>query len=96
MAVALRTEVFLVGAFSSAGTAGEIGASLAGSALASALGAAALVVVFLAVVVERLRVVVLAAGFARQLPWPWLGGRLLDLVGGLCSSFGVVFAAASS
>ena len=91
MAVALRTEVFLVGAFSSAGTAGETGVSLAGlvfavafgavltsaafgagsaftaglsSALASALGAAALVVVFLAVVVARLRVVVLAAGFA--------------------------------
>ena len=87
----MRTEVFLVGAFSSAGAAGETGAFLAGSvfavafgavltsaafgsgsaftaglslALASALGAAVLVVAFLAVVVARLRVVVLAAGFA--------------------------------
>ena len=91
MAVALRTEVFLVGAFSSVLAAGETGASLAGSvfavafgavltsaafgagsaftaglssALASALGAAALVVAFFAVVGVRLRVVVLAAGFA--------------------------------
>ena len=39
-AVALRTVVFLVGAFSSAGAAGETGVSLAGSGLASAFGAA--------------------------------------------------------
>ena len=96
MAVALRTEVFLVGAFSSVAATGETGAFLAGSGLAftsalgsslaaagltsaafgsglafsavlsstlaSALGAAALVVDFLAVVVARLREVVLAAG----------------------------------
>ena len=72
----MRTDVFLVGAFSSAGAAGETGVSLAGSglavafgaaltlaafgaglaftsALASALVAAALVVVFLAVVAAR-------------------------------------------
>ena len=70
----MRTEVFLVGAFSSVAATGETGAFLAGSGLAftsalgssltaadlastlaSALGAAALVVVFLAVVVVRLR-----------------------------------------
>ena len=41
-----------------------LGFTLAAAGLASALGAAALVVVFLAVVVARLRVVVLAAGLA--------------------------------
>ena len=40
MAVALRTDVFLVGAFFSAGAAGETGVSLAGSGLASSFGAA--------------------------------------------------------
>ena len=39
-AVALRTDVFLVGAFSSVAAAGETGAFLAGSGLASAFGAA--------------------------------------------------------
>ena len=36
----MRTDVFLVGAFSSAAAAGETGVSLAGSGLASAFGAA--------------------------------------------------------
>ena len=40
MAVALRTDVFLDGAFFSAGAAGETGVSLAGSGLVSAFGAA--------------------------------------------------------
>ena len=39
MAVALRTEVFLVGAFSSTGVAGETGASLAELVFAVAFGA---------------------------------------------------------
>ena len=70
----MRTEVFFDGAFFSVAAAGETGVSIVGSglaftaglasALASALGAAALVVVFLAVVAVRLRVVVLAVGLA--------------------------------
>ena len=119
MAVALRTEVFLVGAFSSAGVAGEIGASLAGSAfavalgavltsatfgvgsaftaglssaLASALGAAVLVVVFLVVVVERLRVVVLAAGFASTGVSSTLAAGFAAAL--VVAAFVVVFAAA--
>ena len=40
MAVALRTDVFLDGAFSLAGAAGETGVSLAGSGLTVAFGAA--------------------------------------------------------
>ena len=74
----MRTDVFLVGAFSSAGAAGETGVSLVGSGLVftsalgsslaaaglvSALGVVVFVVAFLAVVV-RLRVVVLAVGLA--------------------------------
>ena len=104
----------MVGAFSSAGAAGETGVSLAGSGLASAfgavltsaafgagsaftaglasaLGAAALVVVFLAVVVARLRVVVLAAGFASTVTSA-LGSAVVSstLAAGFAAAFVVV------
>ena len=61
MAVALRTDVFLVGAFSSAGAAGETEVSLVGSGLVPALGVVVFAVVFLAVVVS-ITVVVLEDG----------------------------------
>ncbi len=105
----------MVGAFSSAEVAGEVGALLGGLALCRSLGSgldlcglqcrfglycglvlgfslcfgsAVFVVVFLAVVVERLRVVVLAAGFALDSCLGlWLGGRLLDFDGGFAAAF---------
>ena len=86
LGAALTSAAFGVGSAFTAGLS---------SALPSALGAAALVVVFLAVVAARLRVVVLAAGFASTAALAsGSEGASSTLTAGFAVAFGAVFAAA--